>query len=505
MAIQLKEQGKNNFFILEKSHDVGGTWRDNSYPGCACDVQSHMYSFSFSPNNHWSKRYAPWHEIQQYLLETTAKYDIRKHCQFHQEVVSAVFNENIGEWVIKTHTGIIYHCKHFILASGPLHVPEIPNIKGLKNFQGKVFHSAQWDHDYDLTGKNVASIGTGGSAIQYCPEIAPKVNQLDVFQRTPAWVLPRDDRKYWRVEKTAFKHIPGWRKLHRYRLYWTNEARVWPIFNPSLAKSLSMLAKGLIRFQVKDKVTASRLTPNYTIGCKRILISNKYYPMFNRKNVELVTEGIKEIKENSIITADGKERAVDCIILGTGFVVDPRIYMRDFELKGLEGRDLRTDWKDCAEAYYGTSVAGYPNLWMLIGPNSGLGHNSIIFMIEAQVKYILNCMKAIEHRQSDYMTVKEDAQLQFNTHLQKLMKQTVWSTGCKSWYQQEDGRNIAVWPKSTWKFWLETLNIKVSDYVFTQLGQSQEQRKDQHRNRVSETKSKMKRNKENTEVATELT
>ncbi|GLQ31542.1 flavin-containing monooxygenase [Litoribrevibacter albus] len=473
MAIQLREEDNDNFVLLEKKHDIGGTWRDNSYPGCACDVQSHMYSYSFAPKDDWSKRYAPWNEIQKYILDTADKYNIRPFCRFNQEVTSAVFDEESGRWTVKTTSGDVYLCRHFILASGPLHVPQIPKIKGLENFKGRVFHSAQWDHDYDLECKNVVSIGTGGSAIQYCPEIAPKVKKLHVFQRTPAWVLPRDDRKYLGVEKTAFKLIPGWRRLHRFRLYWTNESRVWPMFNPSVAKSLSQIAKAWIRFQVKDKALARKLTPDYTIGCKRILISNKYYPMFNRDNVELVTEGIKEVKENSIVTQDGQERPIDCIILGTGFVVDPRIYMKDFELKGLGGRELNNDWKDHTEAYYGTSITGYPNLWMLVGPNTGLGHNSIIFMIEAQVKYILNCMKAIEQRESDYMDVKPEAQEIYNVELQKLMKDTVWSSGCQSWYQQADGRNTTLWPKSTWKFWLETLNVKKNDYNFIRLANDQ--------------------------------
>lgn len=473
MAIQMRKNHNDNFIILEKGHEIGGTWRDNSYPGCACDVQSHMYSYSFAPKNDWSKRYAPWNEIQKYILDTAEDYDIRPFCRFNQEVISAVFNEHSGRWTVKTQSGDTYLCRHFILASGPLHVPQIPDIKGLNNFKGRLFHSAQWDHDYDLSGKNVVSIGTGGSAIQYCPEIAPKVKKLHVFQRTPAWVLPRDDRKYLGIEKTAFKLIPGWRKLHRFRLYWTNESRVWPMFRPSLAKSLSQIAKAWIRFQVKDKALARRLTPDYTIGCKRILISNKYYPMFNRDNVELVTDGIKEIKENSIITQDGQERPVDCIILGTGFVVDPRIYMKDFEIKGLGGQLLNNDWKDHTEAYYGTAITGYPNLWMLVGPNTGLGHNSIIFMIEAQAKYIINCMKAIEQRESNYMDVKRHVQKNFNDELQERLKGTVWNSGCQSWYQQADGRNTTLWPKSTWRYWWETLNVKANDYNFIRLEQDQ--------------------------------
>ena len=466
MAIKLREQGNDNFVVLEKGHDVGGTWRDNSYPGCACDVQSHMYSYSFAPKTDWSKRYAPWNEIQNYILDTTEKFGVRPFCRFGQEVNSAVFDEDTGTWTVKTKSGDTYICNHFILASGPLHVPQVPNIKGLDTFKGKVFHSAQWEHDYDLKGKNVVSIGTGGSAIQYCPEIAPDVKQLYVMQRSPAWVIPRDERKYNALDKALFKKVPGARLLHRYRLYWSNESRVLPIFNPGLAKALSNLAKAFIKFTVKDKETARKLTPDYVLGCKRILISNKYYPMFNRKNVELVTEGVQEIKENSIVTSDGQERPVDCIILGTGFVVDPRVYMKDFPVVGVGGRTIQEDWKDYAESYYGVSTAGYPNMWQLVGPNAGLGHNSIIFMIEAQVHYILESMKLLKKKNASYMDVKSEVQTEFNDALQKKIGKSVWATGCSSWYQDGGGRNFAVWPKSTWQFWLETVRVKAADYDF---------------------------------------
>ncbi|MCP5014507.1 MAG: NAD(P)/FAD-dependent oxidoreductase [Ketobacter sp.] len=472
MAIKLKEAGNENFVILEKGADVGGTWRDNSYPGCACDVQSHMYSYSFAPKADWSKRYAPWHEIQQYILDTTEKFDIRPFCRFGQEVNSAVFDEESGTWTVGTAAGDTYICNHFVLASGPLHVPQVPNIKGLDKFKGKLFHSAQWDHGYNLKGKNVVSIGTGGSAIQYCPEIAPDVKQLYVMQRSPAWVIPRDERKYLGLEKSIFKNIPGARLLHRYRLYWTNESRVWPIFNPVLAKGLGNLARAFIKLQVKDPEVAKKLTPDYVLGCKRILISNKYFPMFNRDNVELVTDGIKEIKANSVITADGKERPADCIILGTGFITDPRIYMKNFPVVGLGGRDLREDWKESAEAYYGTSASGYPNLWQLVGPNSGLGHNSIIFMIEAQVHYILESMKLLKKKDAAYMDVKPSVQTEFNAALQKQIQSSVWGTGCQSWYQDAGGKNFAVWPKSTWKFWLETFRVKAGDYRFYPVNQT---------------------------------
>ncbi len=467
MAIKLLEEGNRNFLIVEKGSEVGGTWRDNSYPGAACDVQSHLYSFSFEGKADWSKRYAPWYEIQDYILKTKEKYGLAAFTQFNTEVTGAHFDHETGIWTVNTNTGATVQARHVVLASGPLHVPQIPRIKGMEKFKDKVFHSAQWDHGYDLTGKNVVSIGTGGSAIQYCPEIAPQVKQLYVFQRTPAWVIPRDERTYFGFEKALFEKFPVIRKLHRARLYWSNESRVWPAFRPQNARAVSQLVKLFIRFQVKDKTLAEKLTPDYTFGCKRVLISNKYYPMFNRKNVELVTDGIQEVRENSIVTRDGVERPCDCIILGTGFIVDPRIYMKDFPCTGLPGHELNKDWKDGAESYYGMTTTGYPNLFQLVGPNSALGHNSIIFMIEAQVHYIQECMRLMKEKGVDYMDVKASAQRRFNEDVQENIKGTVWATGCVSWYQQEDGKNFTIWPWSTWKYWLETRKVKEGDYIFT--------------------------------------
>lgn len=464
MGIQLQKHGQNDYLILEKGHDVGGTWRDNSYPGCACDVQSHLYSYSFTDKSDWSKRYAPWHEIQDYILSTTEEYNLRPHIRFGLEVNSAVYNEQTARWRVGTSDGQCVECRFFVVATGPLHHPQIPNIPGLDTFQGKVMHSARWDHDYDLTGKRVASIGTGGSAIQYVPEIAPQVAHMDVYQRSAAWVIPRDERPYSKATKWVFKTFPSLRRLYRGRLYLTNEMRVWPIFHPSLAAMGGWLAKQFIRWQVKDPVTRQKLTPDYTLGCKRILISNKWYPTFNRDNVDLITDGIQEIRAHSIVDSQGVEREVDTIILGTGFIVDPRGYMNQFDLRGLGGRRLLDDWQDGAESYLGNTIHGYPNLFQLVGPNAGLGHNSILFMIEAQVHYILQCMAQVKKRNVDALCVKEHAQREFNREIQERIKNSVWSTGCRSWYQQSDGKNFALWPYSTWAFYRRNQTVIAHHY-----------------------------------------
>jgi cation diffusion facilitator CzcD-associated flavoprotein CzcO len=466
MGIKLLEAGIRNFVILEKDREVGGTWRDNTYPGAACDVQSHLYSYSFDGKADWTQRYAGWNEIQDYILDTTEKHALRPFIRFGQEVTSAHFDTATACWTVGLGSGESVTARHFVLASGPLHRPQFPKLKGLESFKGRVFHSAQWDHGCDLEGKRVASIGTGGSAIQYCPEIAPVVEKLHVFQRTPAWVIPRDTRAYSEGEKRRYARFDWWRKVHRARLYWTNESRVWPIFHPAAARALQGLAKLFIRKQVTDRKLADALTPEYTLGCKRILISNAWYPMFNRENVELVTAAIREVRERSIVTEDGVERPVDCIILGTGFIVDPRIYMQNFPVTGLPGHTLGQDWKAGAEAYYGITVTGYPNLFQLVGPNTALGHNSIIFMIECQVHYVLECIRELRERKAQYLDVSSGAQEAFNQRVQKALEGTVWSSGCVSWYQQSDGKNFTIWPWSTWRYWLQTRHVKTEHYRF---------------------------------------
>ncbi|MBT0886187.1 MULTISPECIES: flavin-containing monooxygenase [Acinetobacter] len=464
MAIRLLQRNIHNFVILEKSNEVGGTWRENQYPGGACDVQSHLYSLSFAPKTDWSKRYAEAPEIFQYIQDVVQQFNLREYCQFNSEVVHTEYHEKDCVWHVALKDGRQLSCQYLVFASGPLHVPQIPHIKGIEKFQGKVFHSSQWDHQYNLNSKVVASIGTGGSAIQYIPEIAPQVKQLYVMQRTATWVIPRDERKYLNIEKKLFKQADWFRKLHRARLYWSNESRAIPIMQPSVMKYTQKLAEAFIRFQVKDKQLAQKLTPDYIMGCKRILVSNKYFPTFNRDNVELVTDAIQELTADSIITKDGKMRKIDCLIYGTGFITDPRIYLQPFSCIGEHGVELKQAWKDGAESYYGISHKGFPNLFQLLGPNTVLAHNSVIFMIESQVDYILQMMDLVAQSQSNAIVVKDQVQDQFNHDVQDMLNNTVWQSGCVSWYQQDGGKNFALWPTYTWKYWLKTKSLHPSDF-----------------------------------------
>ena len=464
MAIRLQQQGIDDFIILEKGSDFGGTWRDNQYPGAACDVQSHLYSLSFAPKSNWSKRYAEAPEIFSYIQDLVTDYNLRAFCRLNTEVLAAHYQAERCLWQLQLQDQSILEAQFVIFASGPLHIPQIPDILGIEKFQGKVFHSAQLDHTYDPTGKNVASIGTGGSAIQYIPEIAPKCKQLYVMQRTAAWVIPRDERAYPNLEKKLFKKYDWFRKLHRARLYWSNESRVVPIVKPGIMKFTQKLAELFIKYEVKNPELAKKLTPDYIMGCKRILVSNKYFPTFNRHNVELVTEKIQELTEHSIITQDGKERPIDCLIYGTGFITDPRIYMKNFQCTGLDGVELNEMWKQGAESYYGICVKDFPNLFQLLGPNTLLAHNSVIFMIEAQVEYILQLMQLVDQSQSDAIMVKDQAQDTFNQQVQHMFEKTVWQSGCVNWYQQEGGKNFALWPTYTWKYWLKTKKPNATDY-----------------------------------------
>lgn len=469
MAIRLLQSGIQDFIILEKANDVGGTWRENQYPGAACDVQSHMYSLSFAPKKDWSKRYAEAPEIFDYIQNLIRKFELKKHIQFNQEVISTTYNETNFNWQIDLKNGEKIEAQFVVFASGPLHVPQIPHIKGIEKFQGEVFHSAQWNHSYNLNDKNVASIGTGGSAIQYIPEIAEKVKNLYVLQRTAAWVIPRDERAYNALDKKLLGRFEWFRKLHRSRLYWSNESRVVPIVKPKIIKYGQKLAQAFIKYQVKNKTTVEKLTPDYILGCKRILISNKYYPTFNRTNVELITDAIQEITEKSIIFKTGEERQIDCLIYGTGFITDPRIYLKSFTCYGQNGLELKDAWKDGAESYYGISTKNFPNLFQLLGPNTILGHNSVIFMIESQVNYILQLIQLVDKTQTQALVIKTDIQDQFNQKVQQKLEGTVWQSGCVSWYQQDGGKNFSLWPTYTWKYWLETRKANPADYLF--LGQ----------------------------------
>ena len=467
-AIRLKQLGKTSFVILEKAKEVGGTWRDNTYPGCACDVPSHLYSFSFALNPKWSRMFSGQKEILAYLKSCVAKHGLETYIRYQTEVVRLEFVEDGGYWQVTNQNGTTLSAKVIVSATGPLNRVHIPKLPGMENFMGKAFHSAQWDSTFDWTGKEIAVIGTGASAVQMVPAMAPKVGQLFLFQRTAPWVTPRLDRNISKIEKSLFSGVPMVQHVVRSAQYWTRELIGLAFFgNIPLRRLATFIAIQHIKKGIKDPTLRQKVTPQYEIGCKRVLVSDDYYPALARPNVELVTQGIANIKANSIVTTDGQERKVDAIIYGTGFVAAELLL--DMDVLGLGGRNLRDEWKaKSVEAYYGMTVSGFPNLLMLLGPNSGLGHNSVVHMIESQVNYLIDYLKTLEALGAEhYLDVKLESQEAFNKKIQaELNSRSVWATGgCSSWYYDSKGKNTTLWSGLTVRYRRETKTMIKVDYT----------------------------------------
>ncbi len=463
MAIKLRGQGIEDFQILERGDDVGGTWRDNHYPGCACDVQSHLYSFSFEPNPEWTRMFARQPEIKAYLEKCAAKYDLRHHIVFGANVQNARYDEASATWTVKTADGRSFSGRVLVSGMGGLSNPAMPNVKGLDSFKGKAFHSAHWDHSYDLSDKRVAVIGTGASAIQFVPQIQKTAKRVDLYQRTAPWIMPKPDREIGPTERRLYKALPALQNAYRTAIYWMLESRVLGFaVNPKLMTMVEGIARGHIKKQIKDPALRAKVTPDYTIGCKRILISNDYYPALAQANVDVITHDIVEVRANSVVDSAGNERKVDAIIYGTGFKAqDP---MPRGTVFGTGGVDLLDAWKTGPEAYLGLSVAGFPNFFMLVGPNTGLGHNSMVFMIESQVAYVMDALKTMRKQKLRAVDVKPDAQVTFNKGIQGQLSKTVWTSGCKSWYVDANGKNTTLWPGFTFIYRGKTRRFPATAY-----------------------------------------
>jgi cation diffusion facilitator CzcD-associated flavoprotein CzcO len=465
MAVSLQRAGITDVVLLERGDDVGGTWRDNSYPGAACDVPSHLYSFSFAPNPGWSRSFSPQPEILDYLRGVAAAEGVTGRIRFGQEVTSAIWEPAARQWRVRS-TGGTLTARFLVCASGPLSDPMIPDLPGLDTFGGTVFHSASWDHGHDLTGRNVAVVGTGASAIQFVPQIAPLVSQLTVFQRTAAWIMPRRDRRISRPERWLFRHVPVTQQIARAGIYCGREAYALGfVKEPAILHAAEAVARRHLDRQVADPVLRARLTPSYRMGCKRILLSNDFYPTIARPNVSLVTEGIKEVSETAVVTGDGRAHQVDTLIFGTGFhVTDFPLARRIFAPDGVS---LASRWsaRPAQTPFRGTTTAGFPNLFVLTGPNTGLGHSSQVFMIEAQIKYVLGALSHARARGVDRIEVRPEVQAAYERLVQRKMRKTVWATGgCKSWYLDEEGRNVTLWPGFTWTYARQTRRFEPSDY-----------------------------------------
>jgi len=472
MAIRLKKAGIHSFVALEKAREVGGVWRDNEYPGCACDVGSHLYSFSFAPNPEWSRKFSSQPEIFAYLKNCADKYGLRPHIRLNTEMIEAVYDGSGDFWRVRTRDGKIFTARSVVSGMGGLNRPAYPKIPGLESFAGVSFHSSEWLHDYDLKGKVVGVIGTGASAIQFVPEIAPKVERLYLFQRTPPWVLPKPDRPFSEFERKRFRWFPLYRWAFRKLIYWRNEYNARGFLNPEFMESAGVEVRKYLEKAVPDPELRAKVTPDYLIGCKRILLANNYYPALARPNVDLVTDLIQEIRPHSVVTKDGVERKVDALIYGTGFRGTDRL--SPARVIGRDGVCLNDAWrignKAYLEGYLGVAVAGYPNWFMLAGPNSGAGHTSLVFIIEAQVNYIMKCIRILRNRKMRAIEVKQEAQDAFNRELHERLSKTVWATGCTSRYLDEQGKNTILWPGFTFQYWARIRTVNESDYEMTATG-----------------------------------
>jgi cation diffusion facilitator CzcD-associated flavoprotein CzcO len=460
-GIQLRRFGIGSFLIVDKADRIGGTWRDNSYPGAACDIPSHLYAYSFEPSPRWKRTYGGQAEILAYLEHCVDKYDLRKHLRLGTRVVEAVFDRPSGTWTVTTDDGHAYRAQALILGNGALHRPSIPDLPGAAEFAGTSFHSARWDHSHDLRGRRVAVIGTGASAIQIVPQIAPEVAELHVYQRTPPWVMPKLDRTLGRRERWLLDHVPGAQWLRRTRQYWLQEARaVGFVVTPRFNQLVQVLSRRHRDRQISDPALRAKLEPSYVLGCKRVLVSNDYYPALQRDNVELITDPIAAIEPAGIRTQREELRAVDTIIYATGFLVAD--YLAELRIVGT-GRALADEWTPSIHSYLGITVAGFPNMFLLMGPNTGLGHNSMIFMIEAQVRYAVAAIRAMRERGAKAIEVRPAAAAAFRAEMARRMPGTVWASGCSSWYLGHDGKAL-MWPGFTVEYWRRTRKLRLEDY-----------------------------------------
>lgn len=454
MAVALLKAGRPDFLLLERADDVGGVWRDNTYPGAACDVPSHLYSFSFAPNPNWSRVFATQAEIHAYLKDCADRFQLRQHIRCRSEVSEASWNEQDGTWRVRLAQGETLISRHLVSGTGQLSRPAMPAIPGIGSFRGHRFHSAHWDHGCDLSQRRVAVIGTGASAIQFVPAIAPKAQELLVFQRSAPYLLPRPDRAYRAWEKAAFRWVPGAMQAHRLWIYLRYESRALAF---TRFAGLMKLAAGrpftrMLREQVPDPALRQRLTPDYPIGCKRILLSSEYLRTLSRPNVRLVDTGIRRITEDGIETNDGVVHQADVLIFGTGFAATE--FLAPMKVTGKGGVSLQDTWSQGAQAFLGMTVPGFPNFFMLYGPNTNLGHNSIVYMLESQIAHVMRCLKATQAAKAHAIEVDASRHAGFNAHIQQRLKSTVWQ-GCTSWYVDAKGHNSTNWPGFTWTYrWL---------------------------------------------------
>jgi len=460
MAMALKRAGIHDFLVVDKAEDLGGIWRDNTYPGAACDVPSSLYSFSFQPGR-WSRRFPPQPEILAYLHALADEHGLGPHLRLRTGVEAAEFDERHARWNVTLDNGESLRATAVVSAVGQLNRPALPDIPGRAGFAGPAWHSARWDHDVDLAGRRVAVVGTGASAIQFVPEIARTAAQVDVYQRTPPYILPKPDRPHG--EPGLAGRLPALRKAERLRTFLYGELLTTGfVLSPKFLAAPMRMWRRQLEEQITDPELRRKCMPDYVMGCKRVLFSNDWYPTLARSNVELVTDPIERIAADGVVTAGGTTRPADVIVYGTGFrTLD---FLAPMAVTGRGGRSLRQLWHDGAQAYLGISVAEFPNFFMLYGPHTNLGGNSIIYMLEGQIRYVLGALLALDREDLDWLDVRPEVQRAFNAWVDRASRTSVWESGCRSWYTTADGRNTNNWPDHTFLYRYRVRHFDLAKY-----------------------------------------
>ncbi len=471
MAIRLRQSGFEDFVLLERAAELGGTWRDNQYPGAACDVPAHLYSLSFEPKSDWSRAFATAPEIQGYVLDVVSKHGLRDKTRLETRVTRLEYDDAEATWLIQAETAgapLRLRAKLVVVACGGLSNPAFPEITGVESFRGRLFHTAQWDHDFDLSDKRVAVIGTGASAVQVVPAIVDRAKELCVFQRTPPWVFPRRDREFTEAQVRYFAEHPRARRWMRNTIFTVTELMsLGMVWRTPLTRVLEGVCHEHRARQVPDRLLRRKLTPSYRLGCKRMLLSDDYYPALCKPHVALVTDPITRISPRGVVTRDDRgrelERGFDVLIAATGF--DVPVDTPAFPVVGARGRSLHAEWADGAEAYYGVSIAGFPNLAMLMGPNTGPGHTSVLVYTEAEIQRIIAMLQHMRTENLKSMDVRPDVQARFNRGVQRRMRYTNWTSGCHSWYLTRSGKNTSLWPGFASEYVLRARRFSPADFV----------------------------------------
>jgi cation diffusion facilitator CzcD-associated flavoprotein CzcO len=465
LAIRLLRSGQRDFVVFEASAGVGGTWRSNTYPGAACDVPSHLYSFSFARKPDWTKTYANQPEILEYFEGCADRFGVRSHLRTGVRITAARWDEHALCWQVSDAEGNTYAADVVVSAIGTFATPSFPAISGLDTFAGPRFHSARWEHDHDLTGMKVAVIGTGASAAQIVPEVAKIADRVDVYQRTPQWVLPRSDKPFTEEQKRRFARNPIAARRHRKQIYWAYEKTIAFNHDDDTADRLRAIALSHLEYRIKDDELRAKLTPDYPFGCKRTLVCSDFYKAVTRDNVELITAPIDRITSGSVVTADGRDRPADVLVLATGFRATE--YLEGIDVVGVGGRSLHDDWAEVARAYMGLTVSGYPNFFIFYGPNTNQGGNSIIIILEAQAAYVLSALRQMRRRRVRAVDVRRDVMEAYNRELEVALAGTVWSDGCQSYFRNANGRIATQLPQTSRWYAQRTRRFRMKEYERT--------------------------------------